>query len=567
VKGTATIGGLAGLCLALLGLPASAEALVAGTPALERAAAAPTTGRLLVTLRPGAAGGRARAAATGVAVARAAGARPAGHAVPQIRLVTVRPAPGRSLRALARRLRDDPRVQRVEVEGRGAPRYVPNDPSLLLPETAEHAPPGTTLQWWAARSTRGHGAVVAVIDTGVWAGHPELADRIKASVSFDAPGTSAAVDRVGHGTHVASLACGRGDNAIGLAGAGLGCSVLAIRSDFTDSSVAAAIVWAVDQGAHAINMSFGTPPGSHVTTPVVNAIQYAVENDVVLVAAAADDPVTDQGHPANVLQPSGSGPDIDAGLGLSVTAAAFDDRRARFAGLGSQISLAAYGAFEPGADVDDAPPGIFGAFTADENDFERGVGGRPCSCRAILGDDPRYGYLQGTSMAAAMVSATAALMRRLNPDLSAGEVLRIVKRTARRPSGEWTADLGWGILDAGAALVAARDTDSTAPVTSMRALRPRTAQTTLTLRWNIADTGPAGVASSGVAGVEVWRSANRRPARRIAFLPPGVRSTRQKLRRGSRYTYYTVGIDAAGNREAVPARPDASVTVVRRPRR
>ena len=53
-----------------------------------------------------------------------------------------------------------------------------------------------------------------------------------------------------------------------LAGAGLGCQLLVIKSDFTDSSVAASIVWAVDHGADAINMSFGTAPGATPSLPV-----------------------------------------------------------------------------------------------------------------------------------------------------------------------------------------------------------------------------------------------------------------------------------------------------------
>ena len=56
-------------------------------------------------------------------------------------------------------------------------------------------------------------------------------------------------------------------------------------------------------------------------------------------------------------------------------------------------------------------------------------------------------------MAAPMVAAAAALVRHLNPDMPAAEIVRLLKQTARRPPGTgWTPDLGWGILDAGAAL-------------------------------------------------------------------------------------------------------------------
>src|SRR5690242_2412391 len=100
------------------------------TPATANAAP-PATGRLLVTLKAG-----APAAHAGPAVARAAAARPSGFSVPAIRLVTVAPRAGETLRALARRLRADRRVASVERERRAAPRFVPNDPALTAPETA-----------------------------------------------------------------------------------------------------------------------------------------------------------------------------------------------------------------------------------------------------------------------------------------------------------------------------------------------------------------------------------------------------------------------------------------------
>jgi serine protease len=398
------------LCLALA-LPASA-----------RAAAPGETGRLLVTLRPDA--GRR---ATGRAVAAAAGARPSGFSVPQIRLVTVGPRPGESQRALARRLRADPRVQSVAPERRGALRFQPNDPALFTLEGAKDTLPGVFVEWWAAKSgfltawdiSQGAGATVAVIDTGADVAHPELAGKVAELATFDAAHSPAGVDTVGHGTHVASLACAAGNNGVGLVGAGDGCRLLIVKSDFTDSSVAASIVWAVDHGADAINMSFGTAPGAQPSPPVVSAIAYAVAHGVVLVAAAADDPIEEQGYPASALQPTGTGPDIAAGNGLSVTAADFLDRRAAFAGHGTQISIAAYGAYL--GDEDKGPPGIFGAFTSAPNALDTGALGdrRPCECRTTFNADPRYAYLQGTSMAAPMVAAAAALVRHLNPDMPA----------------------------------------------------------------------------------------------------------------------------------------------------
>jgi subtilisin family serine protease len=538
-------------------------------PSAAQAATPPGTGRLLVTLTRDAARPDGRTAAAH-AVAAAAGARPSGFSVPQIRLVTVSPQPGESLRGLARRLRADPRVASVAAERRGSLRFQPNDPAMVTPEVARDTVPGTPVEWWAARSgflqawdiSQGVGATVAVIDTGAEIGHPELVGRVAGLASFDAAKSPAGLDTVGHGTHVASLACAAGNNGVGLAGAGLGCRLLIVKSDFSDSSVAASIVWAVDHKADAINMSFGTPPGATPSLPVQNAIDYAVAHGVVLVSAAADDPIEDQGYPASALQPTGTGPNIAAGRGLSVTAADFLDRRAPFAGRGTQISMAAYGTYE--SSDNDGPPGIFGAFTSALNALDTGAlaQGRPCRCRTTFNADARYAYLQGTSMAAPMVAAAAALIRHLNPDMGATEIARLLKQTARRPAGTgWTPELGWGILDAGAALALARTLDRRPPVSKLRRMPRRTHQTRLTLRWTGKDQPRAGIPKSGLSGVELWRAVDGRKARRL--LSTKTHAIAVKVQRGRRYRFFTIGVDKAGNREPAPKAADVTVSVAR----
>jgi serine protease len=523
---------------------------------------APATGRLLVTLRAASAS-HAQAAA---ALAQAAGARRAGFSVPRIRLVTLRPGPGASARALAARLRADPRVARVEPEHRAQLRFEPDDPALRAPEPAAGTPPGTPVEWWAARSgfpqawdvTKGQGAKVAVIDTGAEEAHPELAGRVAGAASFDPRSATATADGIGHGTHVASLACGAGNNGIGLAGAGLRCRLLVVKSDFSDSSVAAAIVWAVDNGADAINMSFGTDPGTPPSNAVRDAVDYAYDHDVVMAAAAADSDTAEQGYPADLLQPTGTGPQLDDGRGLSVTAADAADRRAPFAGRGSQISLAAYGTY---AGEGGGPPGIFGAFTAGTNDLETGIFGLsprpPCLCRTTFADDPRYAYLQGTSMATPMVAATAALIRHLNPDLDATDILRAIKETARRPPGGWSADLGWGILDAGAALGRAAALDRHAPATRVDRLPARAHRGVITVRWQGHDYAPHGVRASGIARYELWRSRDGGPFRRLLATRGAMRHV--ALARSGRYAFYTVAVDHAGNRERAPEQADARI--------
>src|SRR5262245_55003233 len=106
-------------------------------PPTAHAATAAPTGRLLVTLKRQTAPAQGAREAPAHAVAAAAGARPSGFSVPQIRLVTVAPQPGETMGELARRLRADPRVAAVSPEHRATLRFQPNDPALVTPEAAK----------------------------------------------------------------------------------------------------------------------------------------------------------------------------------------------------------------------------------------------------------------------------------------------------------------------------------------------------------------------------------------------------------------------------------------------
>jgi subtilisin family serine protease len=542
------------LALALLLVPASAHA------------APQRTGRLLVTMQP-------HASARALSALTQGGARRDGAQVPQLGLVSVRPSAGQTLTALADVLRGRAGVRRVEVEHFHELRVVPDDPALTTPETSPATPPGTLQEWWIARMNlpaawdinRGESATVAVIDTGADGGHPELSGKITQAIDNDpTPGSSGAGgDEVGHGTHVSSLACAAGNNGIGIVGAGLDCRLLIFKSDLSDGSVIQSIVQAADLGADAINMSFGTDGVARPVQALSDAIDYALSKDSVPVAAAADKPVEEQGDPANLLQPTGSGPDLAAGRGLTVTAANFSDQRASFAGRGTQISLAAYGSF----DQTIGPIGLLAAFPGNhaqlEDDGGLLFGQSPCNCRTQLAGDNRFAYLEGTSMAAPMVAAVAALARDLNPDVHAADVIRALKETATRPPGSgWSPELGWGILNGGSALAAIRKIDRRAPSSKLRGpARVRRART-LNVTWTGKDRAPAKLLASGIAYYDVFRATDKGAYKRIKRTKKTA--LRVQAKAGKRYRFYTLAVDKAGNREAIPPKADLIMRVDRR---
>ena len=533
---------LAGLAVAvLLCLPASVSA-------------AQRTGRLLVLVD-----NHAERRATTNTLERL-GARKAGDQVPEVGLVTVRPVAGRSLAATAAALRTLPWVSSVTPERRASLRFKPNDPALS--ESQPGAPEGTLRQWWAQREnllsawdvTRGTEGKVAIIDSGIDGAHPEFAGKIALTRDNDnQPGAGpATVDERGHGTHVASLACARSDNAVGIAGAGMNCNLIVVKSDLTDSSVAKSIVEATDLGADSINMSFGFEDGDPPQS-LVEAIDYAVDHDVVLVAAAANDPIQDQGDPASILQPTGTGADITFNKGLTVTSASFDNVRSSFAGRGSQISLAAYGNYSSFS----GPRGILGALPAGR----AGIDDDCSACRTTLGGDRRYGYLSGTSMAAPQVSGIAALVATVNPDLRASTIVRLLKETATRAHSGWEPELGWGIVNAGAAVERARGIDRRPPRSKARGPKRLRSRTTFTLTWTGKDLAPPGIVVAGIRRYHVYRAKNGGTYRKIATTTKKRRTI--KTQRGARYRYYTVAVDKRGNREKKPSRADVSLRVSR----
>lgn len=515
------------------------------------------TGRYLVTFEKKS---TARSGPLLGQVLRDAGARRAGDGVPELGVATVKGSP----RALAE-LRRDPAVKSVSVEYRRELRRTPNDPALSGQEP--RAPAGTAMQWWLGRQgfpslwdvTRGSGALVGVIDSGIDGAHPELAGKVG---SGDEVGTAsgALTDQDGHGTHVSGLACASTDDGRGVAGAGWGCRLVLVKAPLLrDEDIAEGIRVAVNRGARAINMSFGGGPSSEVLS---QAIDYAVRRNVVLVASASNSQVSNQGAPASELQP-GDAPNIDAGRGLVVTAADFSDRNAG-TGVGAQISVAAYG-FYDGIPPYGGSPGLISTYPG--NATARTEGLFNCGCRTGLSGDRRYARLEGTSMSAPQVTALAALIGNLNPALSVREKLRIIKVTARG-RGSWNPALGFGIIDAGRAVDAARRADRRAPESRLRAarrarLRGRANRVRVRLRWLGKDlAGRPGLIESGVRSYDVFVKRGRGRYRRIRRAT-GRRTTVVKLRRGT-YRLYTLARDGAGNVEPKPRRADARVVVRRR---
>jgi subtilisin family serine protease len=142
----------------------------------------------------------------------------------------------------------------------------------------------------------GAGAVVAVVDTGIDAAHPDLAGRIGPGMDF-VDGDSTPQDENGHGTHVAGIIAADAGNGIGVDSVAPGATVMPVRvldgsGSGGDATVAQGIDWATAHGADVINLSLGSmlpTPALGVPDDIGPAVQRAVDRGVIVVAAAGND--------------------------------------------------------------------------------------------------------------------------------------------------------------------------------------------------------------------------------------------------------------------------------------
>lgn len=488
-------------------------------------------------------------------VADRAGLRVA-NAVPEIGMLSVELGPG-GLPALKRELAGDPRVESVRPDPPVQLRYSPND--FAFTHTDVHAPNGDLTQWNLVREggprawdlSRGTGAEVAMVDSGVDGTHPDLSGRIAGAAAF---GTgSPTTDSVGHGTHTAGLACGDADNSYGIASMGFDCSLFIAKIQFNGpcSNVASAIIAAANRNSDVISMSLGG-----CDSGLVPALSYAQSRGSILVSAADNNPnptgscgllgSNDCIYPEEWLQPNGTGPNAGFDRGLVVTSAKYDGTRSSFAEATNRVSVAAFGS---ASNSIGGQQGILSSWPANSVDDDS-TGGR-----TSLNGDSRFAYLVGTSMATPQVAGVAALIRAVKPNIANTRVVHLIKATASH-CGSYGDGIGWGVIRADQAVAAALDRDVAAPASRIK--RAAHGHGALELKIRRSDTsgstGCVKLPKAGVKKVVVFASVNGGAYHRIGKTTGGKLSFHP--RSGRRYRLFSVAIDNAGNREAAPPKPD-----------
>jgi subtilisin family serine protease len=308
--------------------------------------------------------------------------------------------PGTDLDALLDDLDSDLRVMQSSPNflgelPEGGPRDLPTLGSDQLAAIAVQ--PGLDLLDLVAAQAvaRGAGVVVGVVDTGVDVTHPYLQANLEPNgfdfidQDGDPNETRDFVDndqdglvdeQFGHGTFVASLVLAVAPDARIL-------PVRALNDDGigTTSTIAAGIIWAVDNGAHVVNVSVDIPSAPEA---VREAIHYAEAREVVVVAAGGNSGDRQVIFPARFS-------DVIAVAAVDATGVVPE-----FSNVGSMVNLVA-----PGVD-------LIGAFPMAESP----VGTARWS---------------GTSFSAPLVSGSAALVIAVSPGMQADEVIRRLEDTAQ----------------------------------------------------------------------------------------------------------------------------------------
>ena len=191
----------------------------------------------------------------------------------------------------------------------------------------------------AAHATAtGAGAVIAVVDSGVQADHPDLAGQVLPGRDF-VQNDGTPQDGNGHGTHVSGIALAVEGNGVGVSSVAPGAKLLPVRvlddgGGGTSEGVAAGIDWARTNGADVINLSLGSEVpiiGAMGGDEIDAAIRRALAAGIVVVAAAGNNGVPVCEQPA-------------AGEGL-LCVGAVDKRKQRsvFSSFGNGLGVVAPG--------------------------------------------------------------------------------------------------------------------------------------------------------------------------------------------------------------------------------
>lgn len=429
----AALSGYAGLSDAAPAAQANAKALGAAEPSVSSGAVVGwARGRLLVAPRAGLSDKEFEK------VLRSQNAKSKGRFKQSNTHVIELPAGMDEVEAM-QALKKDRRLKYVELD-----QAISHDATVTDPDYSKSwaLPKIQTPPAWD--NSNGSGVIIAVLDSGVDSGHPDLAANLVPGWNM-VDNNSSTADVNGHGTKVSGSAAAVANNGKGSAGVAWGSRIMPVRISNADgyayfSTVAQGIYWAADNGAKVVNVSFNGVSGS---SAVKSAADYLRNKGGLVVVSAGNTGGLQTYAPSDSL------------LVASATDSA--DNRASWSSYGDYVDVAA-----PGVSI-----------------YTTTVGSG-------------YANVSGTSFSSPITAATVALMMSANNKLGPTDLEKILKSTALDlGTAGFDQYFGQGRIDAAKAVAAARSyvaSDTQAPAISI--------------------TSPTGGKVTGVVAVDVNYSDN-----------------------------------------------------------
>lgn len=352
---------------------------------------------------------------------RALGAREVGR----IRQLNVRilQVPAKAEAQVIAALSKNPNIEFAELDYIATANLTPNDP--LYAANQWHLPSISAPTAWDT-TTGSSGAILAIVDTGVQANHPDLAGRCLPGRDFVNNDLDASDDE-GHGTASAGAAAATGNNGTGMAGVTWGSLILPVKvlsasGSGSYSAIANGISYSADQGAQVINLSLG---GTMSSSTLQNAVNYAWNKGSLLIAAAGNNGTSQTVYPAactNVVAVSALNP---------------SNVITSWSSFGSFVDLCA-----PGENIGTLQP-----------DFFPGGG---------------YVIVSGTSFSSPIVAGVACLALAANPSLKNNHLVSLLTRNADDLGATgFDAYYGAGKINARRVVAAATNFDTVVPTTTV----------------------------------------------------------------------------------------------------